>query len=41
MVRKMGKNSIFSISALLKESGYSDKIIKEILKVYGQHETEN
>jgi hypothetical protein len=41
MGRKMGKKSIFSISALLKQSGYSDKTIKEILKFYGQHKTEN
>jgi predicted Ser/Thr protein kinase len=40
MGRKMGRKSSFSINALLKESGYTDKTIKEILKFYGQHKTE-
>jgi hypothetical protein len=37
MVRKMGKKGNFSINALLKQSGYSEKAIKEILKFYGQN----
>jgi predicted Ser/Thr protein kinase len=41
MRRKMGKKRTFSINALLKESGYSDKAIKEILKFYGQYITES
>jgi hypothetical protein len=36
MGRKIGRKSSFSINALLKESGCSDKTIKEILKFYGQ-----
>jgi len=36
----MGRKSVFSINVLLKESGYSDKTIKEILKYYGQHKKE-
>jgi predicted Ser/Thr protein kinase len=39
MVRKMGKKGNFSINALLKQSGYSEKAIKEILKFYGQNKT--
>jgi hypothetical protein len=37
----MRRKTVFSINTLLKETGYSNKTIKEILKVYSHHKTEN
>jgi DNA-binding transcriptional MerR regulator len=37
----MRRKTFFSINTLLRESGYSNKTIKEILKAYSHHKSEN